>query len=87
MSVLVGSGEFTYRVEEGWGKLPEGWSLGDVGGVAVDRQDRVYVFNRGGHPMVIFDRDGNFLKSWGEGFFIRPHSITMGPDDTLYCVD
>jgi len=87
MSVVVGSGEFTYRVEEGWGKLPEGWSLGDVGGVAVDRQDRVYVFNRGGHPMVIFDRDGNFLTSWGEDRFVRPHGICMGPDDTIYCVD
>jgi hypothetical protein len=87
MSTIVGSGEFTYRVEEGWGKLPDGWSLGDVGGICIDRQDRVYVFNRGGHPMVIFDSQGNFLKSWGEGMFQRPHSISMAPDDTIYCVD
>lgn len=87
LSVIVGSGDFTYRVEEGWGKLPEGWSLGDVGGVGVDRLDRLYVFNRGGHPMVIFDREGNFLKSWGEDTFERPHAIYMAPDDTVWCVD
>ena len=41
------------------------------GAVAVDRQDRVYVFNRGEHPMIVFDREGNFLRSWGEGVFTR----------------
>lgn len=87
MSVTVGSGDFTYRVEEGWGKLPEGWQLGDVGGIGVDRHDRVYVFHRGDHPMVVFDRDGTFLKSWGEGLFTRPHAVCMAPDDTIYCVD
>jgi DNA-binding beta-propeller fold protein YncE len=71
----------------GWGALPEGWSFVDVAGVAVDSRDRVYVFNRGTHPVVIFDREGKFLGSWGEGGFVRPHGITIGPDDTVYCTD
>ncbi len=87
MTVTVGTGEFTYRVEAGWGKLPDGWDFGDVGGVGVDRQDRVYVFNRGGHPMSVFDREGNFLKSWGEDIFKRPHAVDIGPDDTIWCTD
>ena len=37
--------------------------------------------------MVVFDRDGNFLKSWGEGLFVRPHGVHMAPDDTIYCTD
>ena len=37
--------------------------------------------------MVVFDRDGNFLKSWGEGLFLRPHGVHMAPDDTIYCTD
>jgi DNA-binding beta-propeller fold protein YncE len=37
--------------------------------------------------MIVFDRDGNFLSSWGEGLFARPHGLTIGPDETLYCVD
>jgi hypothetical protein len=87
MSVVIGTGKFTYEVAEGWGKLPEGWSYREVAAVGVDRQDRVYVFTRGQHPVIIFDRDGNFLRSWGEGLFKRAHGVTMGPDDTIYLTD
>ena len=84
---LVGSGEFTYEVRMDWAKLPEGWSFHEVADVAVDSKDRVYVFNRGEHPIIVFDREGNFLSSWGEGVFKKPHGVTIGPDDMLYCVD
>ena len=70
MAVIMGSGEYTYELQEGWGTLPDGedWDLKDAAAVAVDAHDNVYVFNRGPHPMVVFDRDGNFLRSWGEDF-------------------
>jgi DNA-binding beta-propeller fold protein YncE len=61
--------------------------MSDVGGVAIDRQDRVYVFNRSEHPMIVFDRDGKFLGSWGEGIFAHPHGAHIGPDDAIYCTD
>mgnify|MGYP001418043520 FL=1 len=83
----VGAGEYTYEVRDSWGRLPDGWSYLEVSGVAIDRQDRAYVFNRGKHPMIVLDRDGAFLGSWGEGMFTRPHAATMGPDDTLWLVD
>ena len=69
MTTILGSGEHRYRVVENWAKLPDGWNLTDVASVAVDSKDRIYVFNRGDHPMVVLDRDGNFLRSWGEGLF------------------
>jgi len=37
--------------------------------------------------MVVFDRDGNFLRSWGEGVFRRAHGVHMAPDDTLWLTD
>ena len=37
--------------------------------------------------MVVFDREGNFLRSWGEGVFTHAHGVSMGPDDTIYCTD
>ena len=85
--VALGTERFTYEVAEGWGKLPDGWTFKECGGVGVDSKDNVYVFNRGEHPMIIFDREGNFLRSWGEGVYPRAHGITMSPDDTIFCTD
>lgn len=76
-----------YEVVEGWEQLPEGWSFVEVAGVATDSMDRVYAFNRGEHPMIIFDRDGKFLDAWGEDVFTNAHGIFIGPDDTIYCAD
>jgi DNA-binding beta-propeller fold protein YncE len=78
---------YTYVMDKDWGKLPDGWVLDDAAAVAVDSQDRVYVFNRGKHPMIVFDREGRFLRSWGEGLFKRAHGLHIGPDDTLWCTD
>ena len=87
MTTILGSGEHRYRVMENWAKLPEGWELKDVASVAVDSKDRVYAFNRGDHPMIVFDRDGNCLRSWGEGTFPRAHGLHIDADDILYCTD
>src|SRR5262249_37919232 len=54
-SMIVGSGDYRYRVKAGWAKLPDGWSFKEVGGIGVDSNDHVYVFNRGVHPMMVFD--------------------------------
>jgi DNA-binding beta-propeller fold protein YncE len=85
--VELGTAEYTYEVAEGWGKLPDGWSFKEAAAVGVDSKDNVYVFNRGEHPVIIFDREGNFLSSWGEGVFPRAHGVTMGPDDTIFLTD
>jgi len=37
--------------------------------------------------MVVFDRDGNFLRGWGEGLFSRAHGLHIDADDNLYCTD
>ena len=85
--MLYGAGKYTYELVEEWAKIPEGYSMMEVGGLCTDRQDRVYALNRGAHPVVVFDRDGNFQTSWGEGNFIRPHGCCLGLDDSIYCVD
>jgi streptogramin lyase len=83
----VGNGAYTYEPVEDWAKLPPGWSFKEIGGVGVDRHDNVFVFNRGEHPMIVFDRDGNFLRSFGEGMFPRAHGVFMAPDDTIWLTD
>ncbi len=85
--LTVGSGEYRYELVEDWAKLPPGWSFREVGAVGTDANDNVYVFNRGEHPMMVFDRNGNFLRSWGEGVFPRAHGLHVAPDDTLWLTD
>ena len=87
MTTTIGSGNYQYQVVENWARLPDGWTLRDVAAVAVDAKDQVYIFNRGEHPMMVFDREGNFLRSWGEGLFKNAHGIHIGPDESLYCTD
>src|SRR5262249_29749922 len=66
MSAILGTDSFRYQVVDDWAKLPDGWALNaDVAAVGVDKNDNVYCFNRGEHPMIVFDRNGNFLRSWG----------------------
>ena len=76
-----------YRPVEKWGALPEGMRFVEATSVAVDANDDVYVFNRGKHPVIVFDRAGRFKRTWGEGVFRRAHGITIGPDGTLWLTD
>jgi hypothetical protein len=84
---IVGSGDYAYEPVENWAKLPPGCAFKEIGSVGVDRHDNVYVFNRGEHPMIVLDRDGNFLRSFGEGIFPRAHGVFMAPDDTVWLTD
>ncbi len=85
--MIYGSGDFTYELVDRWAKLPEGWSFRDIGGIATDRKDNVYVLNRSPHPVMVFDKNGKFLSSWGEGQFTRPHGTYIARDGTIYCTD
>lgn len=87
MAVTVGSGKYTYEVVENWAKLPAGWVFKQVGALAVDGEDNVYVFNRSEHPVIVFDRDGNFQRSWGEGHFPSAHGMCFANDGTLWLAD
>lgn len=87
MDTRMGSGRYVFEELNDWARLPKGWAFKEVADVAVDSEDRVYVFNRGEHPLMVFEADGTFVESWGEGVFTRPHGLTLGPDEALYCVD
>ena len=55
--------------------------------MAVDCRDRVYVFSRGTHPLMIFEKNGTFITSWGESLSRLPHGIYIWPDDRVYLGD
>ena len=83
---IVGSGKYTYELIQDWPKLPSGESLGVVSTVATDSKDRVYAFQRQDPPVMVFDRDGNYLNRWGIGAITDPHGMTI-VDDIVYITD
>lgn len=85
--VIVGQGAFQYRALAAWQQLPAEISLVEVVGVATDSQGNAFVFDRGQHPVIVLDRQGRFLRSWGQGVIVHAHGIHIGPDDAVYCTD
>ena len=79
----VGTGKHTYELVEDWVKLPEGWTLGQTG-IVTDARDRVYLFNRSEHPLVVLDRDGVFSSSWGEGILSSAHGMFIDQQENIY---
>ncbi|BCB75712.1 peptidyl-alpha-hydroxyglycine alpha-amidating lyase family protein [Phytohabitans flavus] len=75
------------RVRTGWERLPSGLTHRDVADVAVDRDDRVYLFVRHDSQVLVFDRDGRHLRAFGRGMFKMAHGITVDGDGCVYCVD
>ena len=77
-----------YQVVKDWGRGPECPELGLISAVAIDSQDQVYAFNRLPHPAVlVFDRHGHFLRSWGEELFTTPHGLWIDRDNRVFAAD
>ena len=88
MSDIFGYGDFRYEHVPGWPTVPDGCALVECPGVAVDSQDNVFLLTRGERPLMQFDMDGNFVKSFGEGLFSdRTHGLYAAHDDTLLVAD
>ena len=66
-----------------------GWELGPVSGVAVGQNGTIYVIQRGSkaEPILVFDKHGDPLRSWGNGDFTLPHSVRLDPLGNVWAVD
>ena len=89
MSKIIGEGKFKYEALDNWEKLPNGVQLVESPGVAVNENDDVFVLTRNTqHPIMVFAKDGSFLRSFGEGVFsARAHGLSIAPNGTLLGVD
>lgn len=77
-------------------KLPPGRKMGSTSAVAVDHQGNIWVADRCGandckgsklDPIMEFDANGNFLKSFGAGKFLFPHGMYIDKDDHIWLTD
>lgn len=76
-----------YRPVSGWPKWPEDVKLGAVSAVATDSSDRVYVAHRGKRPVLVFDADGKFLRSWGDKEIDTAHGLRIDGKDNVWITD
>ena len=75
---ILGSGSHTYEWVKGWGQLPEGMTYGNTHGcIVVDSQGRVLVNTDTENAVIIFDREGKFIKSWGKDFKGGAHGMAV----------
>jgi DNA-binding beta-propeller fold protein YncE len=76
-----------YRPVAGWPQIPSDVKLGPVSAVATDSADRVCVFHRGPKPVLVFDRDGKFLRSWGDDLLKTPHGLRIDDKGNIWVTD
>ncbi|MFB3825930.1 MAG: peptidyl-alpha-hydroxyglycine alpha-amidating lyase family protein [Bryobacteraceae bacterium] len=76
-----------HRLVEGWPQLPAGWNFGECTGVDVDKDDNVWVFNRGPHKLIRFDRHGKMTGAWDEVPVASAHGLRIDPQGNIWLVD
>ncbi|HEY3281231.1 MAG TPA: hypothetical protein VGN26_03080 [Armatimonadota bacterium] len=94
--IVLGTGEHRYECVHDWLKPPDDIRWGDTHGVAQDSQGRIYIAHTV-HPtsakddaIVVFDRKGRFLSSFGARFKGGAHGLDLrkeGDREYLYHCD
>src|ERR1044071_6167846 len=93
---IVGEGSHKYEVTHDWGDLPANIKYGNTHGVCEDSHGRIYVHHtvnaasESADSMVVFDKNGKFIKSWGKDFKGGAHGLHIrkeGRDEFLYLCD
>ena len=59
------------------------WNLIQVPGVAIDARGHVLVLHRGAHPILEFQADGRFVRSWGDSMISEGKVVAIAPRDRV----
>lgn len=67
----------------------EGWARGMVSWIASDRNGLTYLLQRGdkADPVIVADRTGKVVRSWGKGMYQTPHAIRIDPQGNVWTTD
>ena len=83
----------TFTRDANWPQVPPQWKVGDVSSIAINAEGHSFVLSRprtlkpedaskAAPPVMVFDQDGKFVKSWGGNgpgyeWVEREHGITI----------
>jgi len=89
-----------YITQSGFLKMPAGRTWGSSSTVAIDKDgESIWVAERCGgninacvqkpdlNMIMLFDKDGNMVRSFGAGYITWPHGITVDHDGNVWVVD
>lgn len=76
-----------YEVDRTWPKRPAGVHFGHVPGIAVDKQDNVWIFTRTNNPVQVYSADGRFIRAWGDGVISNAHHLKIDRAGNIWLSD
>lgn len=76
-----------YVADPNWPQRPADLNWGDMSGVAVDGQDRVWLYTRAQPPVQVFSADGKFIRSWGSDTIDRAHFLRFDCEGRVWVTD
>ncbi len=86
--IYIQSGGFEFKIDHAWAKWPDEIKGSDVLCPTCDEQDNLYVTtSHPENPICVFNSNGIFVRSFGKGYFDRPHSIAFTPQGNTLVAD
>jgi hypothetical protein len=76
-----------YEVDAKWPQRPAEMKWGDMPGIAVNDKDEVFLFTRATPPVQVYDRNGKFLRAWGEEVIGTAHYIKFDRQFNVWVAD
>lgn len=85
--MVTSSTTFKFEMDSSFSVVPDDGIIGEVPGVAVGKDDQIFIGNRSEVPVQVFDTSGRRIASWDYNDFSRVHSITIAPDGSIFIAD
>ena len=76
-----------YRVDPAWPRKPSDVAWGDMPGVAVDRDDRVWIFTRATPAVQVYAPGGELVRAWADLDVTSAHHIKIDPEGHVWLAD
>src|ERR1044071_712841 len=76
-----------YRLVTDFPQLPANIKFAEGSGVATDSKGDVFVFHRGEPPILVLDKSGKLLRTFGNGVFKSSHGLRIDKDDNVWTTD
>ncbi|HUK33761.1 MAG TPA: hypothetical protein VLV86_07620 [Vicinamibacterales bacterium] len=70
-------------------QLPPNWEIGRISAAAIGHDGSLLILQRGdkADPVLVINRNGRVVRSWGKGLFKIPHSIKVDREGNIWTTD